>query len=80
MWEGRLTGEKDRGELTLAVRTALLQEENSSALAGQELANIAVDVLLLLALGLAAGADVGLDCTVGRNVRQCSCVTSVTYL
>jgi hypothetical protein len=58
-----------RGELTLALRTAFLQEEDLDALAGQELADIAVDVLLLLALGLAAGADVGLDCTVGKDVR-----------
>ena len=69
MWEGRLYGVRGKEELTLAVRTALLQEEDLSALAGQELAYIAVDVLLLLALGLAAGADVGLDCTVGRDVR-----------
>jgi hypothetical protein len=49
------------GELTPAVGTALLQEEDFGALSGQELALVAVDVLELLSLGLAPGADVGLD-------------------
>lgn len=54
-------GKGRRGIHTLAVRPGLFQEEDLCALQRQKVAYVAVDVLLLIGLGLAAWAGVGLD-------------------